>query len=1122
MKYGLVALLASCLATTSLFGAEPKISASDLQFFENKIRPIFVDNCYKCHSQGAEKIKGGLLLDTRDGARKGGNTAPAVIPGNVEKSLLIQAVRYKDKDLQMPPNDKKLADSQIADLEAWIRMGAPDPRTTGSDASHTYALNMEKGKQHWAYQPVKKPSVPQVADSQNWVRTSVDSFILAALLSKGLSPSPPADKVTLIRRANFDLIGLPPTPEEVDEFVADSSTNAFAKVVDRLLKSPRYGERWGRYWLDLAHYGDNDGDNGNGRDNRHLFSYTYRDYVIRAFNEDLPYDRFITEQIAADKLPLGDDKRPLAALGFLTLGRRFGNVNDAIDDRIDVVCKGTMGLTATCARCHDHKFDPIPSKDYYSLHGVFNSCAEPKELPLIETPKDTPAYREFQKELATRQLAVEQFIEKTTRDLAHERATNSGNYLVALYDFNRRTNDIARNAFMNKRRLNPGIAGGWDALLKSAGKKSPVFGPWFAFAELPANEFGIKAKEVAAKIYTNKDSKINPLVARLFVSAPTTINQVGARYTMLFIDIEKRWQSTMASYESRKRVADSPPPEPTSLPDAPAEEIRQVLYAKKSPLGLDSQRVRQVINRDNNLRNKYQGLQRLVNDTKMMHSGSPPRAHVLEDVDKPRDSYVFVRGNPGSKGPVVRRQFFEVLSTGPREPFKQGSGRLELAKDIASPANPLTVRVMINRIWLHHFGEGFIKTPDDFGTRSEPPSHPELLDYLAATFVEEGWSIKKMHRQIMLSSVYQQSSDDNPRFEQIDPENKYLWQMNRRRLDFEALRDTILSIGGKLDLTTGGPSVRLNSEPYSTRRSIYGYVDRNNMPNMFLAFDFANPDLTTGKRATTIVPQQALFMMNSPLVVEQARDLVRRDDFKALTRNEDRLALLYRLIYQRKPTEIESKLAFNYLQSESEAGSGNSPEMAWEYGTGVFDPTAKQVTHFSRMTTFANGRWQLTPQRIRGEQRQGLAALAAQGGVTSREFNTIRRWTAPRDGFISIEGILTQPAKTPDLVTGRIVSSRTGLLGAWNAGNKPGTPTKLPRVMVKRGDTIDFIASSITSGKGAQFGWSPEIKIEGGSGALSQWNAQKDFSDGNSAKRLGAWEKFAQVMLETNEMSFIN
>ena len=311
----------------------------------------------------------------------------------------------------------------------------------------------------------------------------------------------------------------------------------------------------------------------------------------------------------------------------------------------------------------------------------------------------------------------------------------------------------------------------------------------------------------------------------------------------------------------------------------------------------------------------------------MMHPGAPPRAQVLEDADKPRDSYVFVRGNPGSKGPVVKRQFFQVLSSDTREPFKEGSGRLDLAKAIASKDNPLTARVIVNRIWLHHFGEGIVKSADDFGTRSEPPSHPELLDYLASTFMENGWSIKKLHRLIMLSSVYQQSSEENPRYAQIDPENKYLWQMNRRRLDFEALRDTILDIGGKLDLTMGGASVRLNSEPYSRRRSVYGFVDRNNMPNMFLAFDFANPDLTTGKRQVTIVPQQALFMMNSPLVVEQARDLVRRDDFKALSRDEDRLALLYRLIYQRKPSDIEGKLAQQYFQTE--AGAAGRMRRSW-------------------------------------------------------------------------------------------------------------------------------------------------------------------------------------------------
>src|ERR1043166_1822899 len=522
------------LSAPSIFAADQKLSASDLQFFEGKIRPILVENCYKCRSQGAEKIKGGLLLDTRDGVLKGGNTGPAMVPGNAEKSLLIQAVRYKDKDLQMPPNDRKLADAQIADLEAWIKMGAPAPRVAGSDAQHTYALDMDKGKKHWAYQPVKKAEVPSVGDSQHWIKTPIDAFILAAMQPKGLQPSPAADKVTLIRRAYFDLIGLPPKPEEVDAFVADSSPEAFANVVDSLLKSPRYGERWGRYWLDLTHYGDTRGPVGNNRDPRYLYSYTYRDYVIRSFNEDLAYDRFILEQIAADRLPLGEDKRPLAALGFLTLGNRFNNqANDIIDDRIDIVCKSTMAMTATCARCHDHKFDPIPSKDYYALHGVFASCVEPKEGPLLETPKDTPAYREFQKELAARENAVEQFVEQTGRELNHERAAKSGEYLVALYDFRHRTNDIARNAFMNKRGLNPGIAAAWDAILKNAGRRNnPVFGPWFAFSELEPKEFVGKAKEISAKIYANADSRVNPMIARLFVAPPASINQVGARYAM--------------------------------------------------------------------------------------------------------------------------------------------------------------------------------------------------------------------------------------------------------------------------------------------------------------------------------------------------------------------------------------------------------------------------------------------------------------------------------------------------------------------------------------------------------------------------------------------------------------
>ncbi|HZQ48274.1 MAG TPA: DUF1549 domain-containing protein, partial [Verrucomicrobiae bacterium] len=447
-------LILGFLASPALSAEETKLSPEQLDFFEKKIRPIFVENCYKCHSHDSEKIKGGLLLDTRDGVLKGGETGPAVVPGNLEKSLLIVAVHYTNKDLQMPPNDRQLEAGQIHDLEDWVKMGAPDPRTGADDSQHKYVVDMDKARKHWSYQPISKPAVPEPEDAQQWAQTPVDKFILATLLTKNLTPSPRTDKVTLIRRATFDLIGLPPTPKEVDDFVCDNSPEAFAKVVDRLLASPHYGERWGRHWLDVAHFADTKGVTGNGFDERYPYSYTYRDYVIRAFNEDLPYDEFLIQQIAADKLPLGDDKRPLAAMGFLTLGNRFnGQINDIIDDRIDILAKGTMAMTATCARCHDHKFDPIPTKDYYALHGVFSSSIEPKEEPLLETPKETPAYVAFSREYAGRRKALQEFRDGVSKHFKGEMIGKSGEYLLALQDFRHKTNDITRNSFIEKRGL---------------------------------------------------------------------------------------------------------------------------------------------------------------------------------------------------------------------------------------------------------------------------------------------------------------------------------------------------------------------------------------------------------------------------------------------------------------------------------------------------------------------------------------------------------------------------------------------------------------------------------------------------------------------------------------------
>lgn len=1119
-------LIAALPGVPAALAIDTKLIPEQTDFFEKKIRPIFAENCYKCHSHDSEKVKGGLLLDTREGVLKGGDTGPALVAGDPDKSLMIQAVRYKNKDLQMPPNDRQLSVSQIADLEAWVKMGAPDPRT-GADDARKYVVDFDKAKKHWSFQPIKKPEVPEPEDAQHWAKTPVDQFILASLATNNLKPSARADKVTLIRRVTFDLIGLPPTPKEMEDFVADTSTNAFATVVDRLLASPHYGERWGRHWLDIAHYADTRGVIGGNRDERYPYSYVYRDYVIRSFNEDLPYDQFLLQQIAADKLPQTEDKHSLAALGFLTLGNRFGNqMNDIIDDRIDIVGKGTMGLTVTCARCHDHKFDPIPTKDYYALHGVFNSSPEPKEEPLVETPKNSPAYQAFCREYAAKEVERKDFHDENVRRFKGEMINKSASYLLALHDFKRKTNNMALYAFADKRGLFPELANVWNDNMRNWERKhNPVMAPWVAFEQLNDADFAAKAKELSTRFAENADKAkpINPAIARLFNSPPSSLSQLAARYQSVFATADQEWTQVLAVHESKKKSATNAVADLKGLDDPGLEQVRQLMYANYSPLSLDEQRMNRFVDRDNKMRNKRNELERAMSELIVTHPGSPARAPALEDMDKGRDSYVMIKGNPGNRGPLATRHFLTILAGDNPPLFKQGSGRLELAQAIASKNNPLTARVFVNRVWLYHFGEGLVRTPDDFGTRGEAPSHPELLDYLAARFMDDSWSLKKLHRLILLSSVYQQSSDDNPRFEQIDPDNRWLWRMNRRRLDFESLRDTILAIGGDLDLTMGGRPVKLDAEPYSLRRTVYGFVDRRNLPNMFRAFDFASPDLTTGKRESTVVPQQALFMMNSPLVVEQARNVVRRADFKTQSGAEARVELLYRLIYQRDPTETETKLALDYIRSDATTEWQTNAVSAWEYGYGVYDPGTRRTRLFVPMGAFANRTWQ--PGNKQPDERLKGLALTPTGGTPGKPYAVIRRWTAPRDGFISIAGTLEHPAKDGDGVQGRIVSNRSGELGSWVAfGNQ--SPTPLPRLAVKKDEIIDFVVDCRENPKNDTFKWAPIIKMEPkpdqATEKVALWDAQRDFNGDLRLRRLTPWEKFAQVLLETNELTFVN
>ncbi len=753
-----------CLGSAPARDSSPRPPSRDEgDFFEKHVRPVLAENCFTCH--GPKQQKSGLRLDSREAVLKGTDLGPVVLPGDVEKSPLVRAIRY-DGDVKMPPK-KKLPPEAIEALTKWVRLGAPWPTAKDEagtrkdepgqppDKSHPSSFHLHPSK-HWAFQPVKHQR-PR----------TIDSFIRAKLQEKGLVPAPPADRRTLIRRATFDLLGLPPTPDEVEAFIHDPSPDAFAGLVDRLLASPHYGERWGRHWLDVARYADERGYVGVDVDRVYPFAYAYRDWVIRAFNEDLPYDQFLIQQLAADQLiregeapaepgsagasPSQSDRGSLAAMGFLTVGRRFiNNQHDIIDDRIDVVTRGLMGLTVTCARCHDHKYDPIPTADYYSLYGVFASSEEPQDLPLLDPAVTGPQRQAFEKELA-----------KLVEDKAKFERDNE-----------------------QMRRERP-------------------------------REFKEKIKPY--------DNKIKRLHAN--------------------------------------------------------------------------------------------------------HPGAPPRGMVLVDRPQPVTSHVLLRGNPGNVGPEVPRQFLEVLAGKDRKPFTMGSGRLELAHAIANRDNPLTARVLVNRVWLHHFGQGLVRTPSDFGLRSDPPSHPELLDFLAAHFMENGWSIKNLHRLIMLSSTYQQGSDATPgdAAAAVDAENTLLWKMNRQRLEFEALRDSLLFVSGQLDRTVGGRSGDLTRPPYDNRRTVYGFIDRQNLPAMFRTFDFANPDTHSPQRHTTTVPQQALFMMNSPFVAEQARRLVQRPEVAGQKETEGRVQQLHRLVYQRPASPEEVALARRFLASLEKEPAGNKP-----------------------------------------------------------------------------------------------------------------------------------------------------------------------------------------------------
>ncbi|MEZ6088522.1 MAG: DUF1549 and DUF1553 domain-containing protein [Pirellulaceae bacterium] len=744
-----------------------------------------------------------------------------------------------------------------------------------------------------------------------------------------------------MRRATFDLIGLPPTREEVEAFVSDESPDAFAKLIDRLLDSPRYGERWGRHWLDLARYADTHGGSAIGF-TKFPFSYTYRDYVINAINADVPYDRFVTEQLAADQLGLSDHDPALAGLGFLTVGMKFRNRHDMIDDQIDVVTRGLMGLTVACARCHDHKYDPIPTTDYYALYATFASSAEPEMPPIVGEPPDSDAFRQYQQELVRRQTIHRDMERDQTEVMRGRLRMQVGMYLRELAK-GTPEQDLSA-AFLSYRTddLRPLVLNRWRDYLAEMPTNDPVFGPWVQLAALQGDDFQAKCSALVATwrgengspdAFANQQNlaatapKWNPRVLdALAQKQPSSLLGVADAYGGVFGEVQRQWLTSLleASLEAapNAEVITDQDARHEAINSAINRQLRRHLHEPGSPTAMNDALASTLLNRT--VRDDLGGKSGAIHDLQLSSPGSPPRAMVLREQTPEAPFRVFRRGNPIDRGEVVQAHFLTSLTFAGDEPpvFPDGQRRLAFARHIVDAGNPLSRRVLVNWVWQHHFGRGLVKTPDDFGSRSEPPTHPQLLDYLATSFERDGWSLKKLHKRIMLSDVYQQAAMENADARANDPNNDLLWRMPRRRLEMEVMRDAMLAASGELNVSTiGGRPFDFLSDPIVPRRSVYGFVNRDIISSLASTFDGANPTSCTAKRPETTVPQQTLFALNSAFIQDRATALAQRT--AKIEDASQRVGSMYWQAYSRSPEAEELQAAMEFVGAQTDGAAGD-------------------------------------------------------------------------------------------------------------------------------------------------------------------------------------------------------